>query len=126
MVKFQLNPKKLHKSYGYTWPRKGGETEGVTFDRNNQVHDIPAEAVPRLKELNQGANADIILFEEEAPAAPFVPPVKAAVKDWTKEQLAELAGKLEIPGYQGLSRRDLLTAVQDALPDKLPESTPKK
>ena len=121
MVKFQLSPKKLHKSYGYTWPGKGGVVEGVTFDRNNQVHDIPDAAVQRLRELNLGANADIIPYEDEAPAPEFVPPAKAAVKDWSKEQLAELAGKLEIVDYQGLSRRVLLTAVQDLLPNAVPK-----
>lgn len=125
-MKFRLNPKKLHKSYGYTWPRKGGDTDGVTFDKDNQVHDIPAEAVPRLKELNQGPNADIIPFEDEAAEPPFTPPTKAAVKDWTKEQLADLAGKLELVGYESMSRRDLLAAVQDKLPTAAPATKPSK
>jgi hypothetical protein len=47
------------------------------------------------------------------------------VKDWTKEQLADLAGKLGLVGYEALSRRDLLTRVQDELPTAAPATKPK-
>lgn len=116
-MKFRLNPKRPNLTYAYRCETKAG-SEVIVFDKANPEHEIPAEAVKRLLELNRGPDADILPVKgDEAKVEETLDlPTKAEVKDWNKSDLADLAKQMGLTGYESLTRSALRKRVQDALP----------
>jgi len=121
-VKFRLNPKKRDLSYALRCETKTG-LETYIFDRAHPEHEIPDGGVERLLELNRGPNADILpvkIDEVKEEIEELDMPTKAEVKNWTKDELADLAKRMGLRGYESLGRTALLGEVQDALPRQKP------